>query len=168
MGCIPNFTGETKLFGGIVFPTTERSVSGSLLVKVICDCGAEYRLTSTRALKRKSVACRTCLPKFNVGSHKHGKSKHPLYALWDNIKRRCRDKNNPRYGGRGIRLAKVWNSFDRFLSDIEKLGERPPNTSLDRVDNDGHYEPGNVRWASAKTQRRNQGDGSVSGRDSNS
>lgn len=70
----------------------------------------------------------------------------PLHPFW------------PLYGGRGIRVCARWQGrggFDRFLADV---GERPPGRTLDRIDPDRNYEPGNVRWATKREQRWNRRD----------
>jgi hypothetical protein len=91
---------------------------------------------------------------------------HPLYSRWRNIKKRTsnpKNKNWHYYGGRGIQLHPEWQTFPPFAAYIEaELGPRPsPQHSLDRINNDGHYEPGNLRWATPKMQvdnrRPNQG-----------
>lgn len=70
---------------------------------------------------------------------------------------RCTNPNNggfKNYGGRGIKIYDQWRDFTNFLADV---GERPSRElTLDRIDNDGHYEPGNVRWATRKEQSQNQ------------
>lgn len=94
--------------------------------------------------------------------YKHGLSKHPLYALWGNIKQRC---ENPRaidfddYGGRGLQLHKEWSEdATTFIEDvIQEIGEKPGKEySLDRIDNEVGYEPGNIRWATPKEQANNR------------
>lgn len=74
---------------------------------------------------------------------------------------RCENPSNKRYakyGGRGIKVCDRWHDVRLFLGDIERdLGPRPKGMTLDRIDNDGNYEPGNVQWASDAQQRRNQG-----------
>src|SRR5436190_21829271 len=81
----------------------------------------------------------------------------PLYRLWHNIRTRCGNLNAPDYkyyGGRGITICARWNNFDLFVADI---GPHPGSGwTLDRVDNNGNYEPNNVRWATRKTQGRNR------------
>ncbi len=86
-----------------------------------------------------------------------GDGRTPECVAWDGIKTRCNNPNSRayhRYGGRGIRLCQEWQgSFAAFLAHV---GPRPgPGYSIDRIDNDRGYEPGNVRWATAKQQANN-------------
>lgn len=91
---------------------------------------------------------------------KHGlavanKNRHPLFGLWKRMRQRCRDAgcdDFKDYGGRGIKVCARWDDFAAFLKD---MGPRPtPKHTLDRKDNDGDYEPGNVRWATPLEQAR--------------
>jgi len=91
-------------------------------------------------------------------ANRHGLSKRPEYRVWKNMVQRCCNPNNERYidyGGRGITICKEWRkSFPAFLLHI---GPRPsPIHSLDRIDNERGYEPGNVRWVTVHEQNRNQ------------
>lgn len=81
----------------------------------------------------------------------------PEYRAWQGMLNRCRSTKARlyyRYGGRGIKVCAKWEkNFAAFLADV---GKRPtPNHSLDRIDNNGNYEPGNVRWATMREQMRN-------------
>lgn len=73
-------------------------------------------------------------------------------AMWDRCERPGAASYKD-YGGRGITVCERWTSFDNFLAD---MGTRPAGTTLDRINNDGSYEPGNCRWATPKEQRANQ------------
>lgn len=82
------------------------------------------------------------------------------WYAWRNMKARCYNKNLPnyhRYGGRGIKVCDEWLGSGGFENFISSMGLKPnPNLSLDRVDNNGDYEPGNCRWTDVKTQSNNQ------------
>lgn len=93
-----------------------------------------------------------------MAERSHGMSESQVYATWLRMKGRCLNPRNPkfyRYGGRGITICERWrNCFQSFLEDV---GERPSELhSLDRINNDGNYEPGNVRWATPLEQARNR------------
>jgi hypothetical protein len=89
------------------------------------------------------------------------RKRFPLYATWQTMKARCMRPsatNYKNYGGRGIGVYPAWvSSFQEFDAWItSNLGPRPDHYSLDRIDNDGNYEPGNIRWAPWKEQIKNR------------
>lgn len=80
----------------------------------------------------------------------------PLYVTWARMLGRCRNPNNtkyPQYGGRGISVCERWHTFVSFAED---MGPKPDGMSLDRIDVNGNYEPGNCRWATDQEQQRNK------------
>lgn len=132
-----------------------------------CDCGnvMEIRGVSLRATNgTKSCGCMIAISnKRTKTTHGHSRSADrgacsPSYYSWSSMRSRCTNENDSyyhRYGGRGIKVCERWERFENFLSD---MGERPAGLTLDRVNNDGNYEPGNCRWATRAEQHSNRHD----------
>lgn len=127
-----------------------------------CDCG---RLTSVSGVHLTTGHIRSCgcLLQEVAGLHSvtHGKTRRrnvsPEYVSWSHMRSRCcNPKNNAfhNYGGRGITVCPEW--MDNFQSFLDHIGPRPGKEySVDRIDNNGNYEPGNVRWSTQREQMRN-------------
>ena len=131
-----------------------------------CYCGKEF-VARANHIKRKLIQSCGCLNSKNVTDRNKSNRKWKegyknLYSTWLKITYRCLDPNNKsykRYGGRGISLYEEWKTdFNKFAEwIIENLGEKVSlKFSLDRINNDGNYEPGNLRWATHNQQGRNR------------
>ena len=123
-----------------------------------CECGAtkEVIIKNLKSGQSKSCGC-VGRKKTSERNQKHGLRFTRTWRIWQAMKNRCYNKNVPQYhnyGGRGISVCDAWrNDFMSFYNDV---GEAPEGKSIDRIDNDGNYEPGNVRWSTAKEQGRNK------------
>lgn len=127
-----------------------------------CECG-QTTIATTEDLKRGHTQSCGCYQrqKTSEAKTKHGLRKEWAYHRWLDMKQRCHNPHNKRYncyGGRGISICKEWEkSFKAYFEYVSKLphyGE--PGYSIDRINNDGNYEPGNVRWATAYEQVHNR------------
>ena len=140
---------------------TKLSETPSGKVGVVCDCGVAKFVDSwsLRTGKVKSCGCYGRLARIKAntkhGHHRRGKTTSE-YSTWANMLARCFDskhKDFHLYGGRGITVCDAWKDFSTFLAAV---GSKPNGHTLDRVNVDVGYEPGNVRWATNKEQARNK------------
>lgn len=133
------------------------------MLRVRCDCGVEKTIRSSNfysdhlkscgCLKREKASAR----RLKHGHARFGQPPSNTFSSWNDAKQRCfnsKHRSFHHYGGRGITMCDRWiSSFGNFLAD---MGDCPPGLTIERHDVNGHYEPGNCRWAPKKDQTRNK------------
>jgi hypothetical protein len=161
---VRDLTGE--IFGRLtVTARAQSSPRGGTRWVCLCSCGKQTTVAAN-SLRRETTPTRSCGCLHDEvaaawgerwithGYARRGSARRPTYSSYKSAKRRCTNVNYagfPGYGGRGIQFK--FTSFAQFLAEV---GDRPRGASLERIDNDGHYETGNVRWATPQQQCNNK------------
>ncbi len=141
-----------KKFGMWTVLSKFKSINGITRIEVLCDCGSLSSATPYTITSGRSDRCFQCrrVPRT------HNLSNSPTYAIWNGMHQRCSNKKNKdfkHYGGRGIKVSERWIKFENFLSD---MGIKPNGLEIDRIDNDGNYEPSNCRWVTRNQNNNNK------------
>lgn len=156
-----------RRFGRLLVEQQAQNMGRDVAWACVCDCGVPLNVRGA-ALRRGNTRSCGCLHREQLiarnelalarTARTHGMSNTRTFRIWAGMRKRCR---NPRtncfhsYGGRGIKVCARWESFENFLAD---MGEAPAQMSIDRIDVNGDYAPGNCRWATPAIQSRNKRD----------
>lgn len=147
------------VFGRLtVLSFSGRDATGHATFTCLCSCGKEKQALGSNLTKGSTKSC-GCLSSevTTIRNFKHGLSAHPLHAIWSSMLERCFNRDNPsypNYGARGITVCSRWLEFINFYNDMSI--SYLPGLSIERMDNDKGYAPGNCKWATAKEQANNR------------
>lgn len=152
-------------FGRLTAVSDVGSQGGFRLWLCRCDCGADVKVNS-RSLRSGNTSSCGCFRKQKMSElatarnlrhgHNYAGKESPTHKSWTAMIQRTTNSNYTHwkdYGGRGITVCDQWRSFEVFLAD---MGERPEGKTLDRINVNGNYEPGNCRWATLSEQQKNK------------
>ena len=138
---------------GMLYATAKSKYKTRYGMYVCPICSIPFKCAIADVKRKHTGKCRSC------ARTTHGLRGHPLYTLWSKVRYRCNNVNSrdyPSYGGRGITLSKEFHDGNTFFEYIERLDNfGKDGYTLDRIDVDGNYERGNLRWASKTVQSQN-------------
>lgn len=150
-----------QVFGRLTVLSEEGKASnGNIVWKCQCSCGNTKNIVGGSLRKGDTTSC-GCLrdERIKETNTKHGLTKHPLYRVWLGMKDRCYNekfKQYQDYGGKGVTVCDSWKySFENFYSDVVEKYRK--GLQIDRIDNNGNYEPDNVRWVTPQQNTMNRG-----------
>ncbi len=151
----PSYTGK-RFERLLILGMSHQGTCGAFFAKTLCDCGTKKSIRYGDMIKGSTKSC-GCLQKEKPSRLSHNETGTRLYSIWHLMKGRCSCKSYSHYesyGGRGIKVCAEWMDYEPFRDWALRAGYEK-NLTIDRINNDGNYEPGNCRWVDWYCQANN-------------